>query len=268
MSSTLTHEMRRVRRDVVLRLLEVKNVQTLTPKMVRVTLTGDALHGFESASPDDHVKVFVPLPGHTHPTLPVLTAEGPRSAPGVTTSPARDYTPRRYDANANELDIDFVLHGDGPASTWAAQAKPGQFLGIGGPRGSRIVADDFDTYVLIGDETALPAIGRWLEEMPEGTRAITIVEIADEDERVPLHSRAQVERHWLHRNGEAPGMTTRLEDALRAIAFPPGDTFVWVGAESRTVRGIRLYLQNELGHNPDWVKASGYWKLWPEDDDE
>lgn len=268
MSTTVMHEMRRVRRDVVMRMLQVKRVEALTPKMVRITLTGDALHGFESSAPDDHVKVFVPLSGHTHPTLPVMTADGPRFAEGVTPSPARDYTPRRYDALANELDIDFVLHGDGPASTWAAQAKAGQWLGIGGPRGSRIVADDFDTYVLLGDETALPAIGRWLEEMPAGTRAITIVEIADEDERVPLHSKADVQRYWLHRNGQAPGTTTRLEDALRDIAFPEGDTFVWVGAESRTVRGIRLYLQQERAHNPDWIKASGYWKLWPDDADE
>ncbi|RKP55666.1 siderophore-interacting protein [Pararobbsia silviterrae] len=267
MSTLQTHEMRRVRRDVVMRLLEVKRVETLTPHMVRITLTGDALAGFESGAPDDHVKVFVPPPGHTHPTLPVMTADGPRFAQGVTPSAARDYTPRRYDAAANELDIDFVLHGDGPASTWASQAKPGQWLGVGGPRGSRIVADDFDTYVLIGDETALPAIGRWLDEMPAGTRAITIVEVANEDERQPLHSKADVQRIWLYRNGEEPGMTTRLEDALRAVEFPEGDTFVWVGAESRTVRGIRLYLQDERNHNPDWIKASGYWKRWPDDED-
>ena len=75
----------------------------------------------------------------------------------------RDYTPRRYDLDTLELDIDFVLHGDGPASTWAEQAKPGQFLHIGGPRGSMIVPDIFDSYLLIGDETALPAIARRLE---------------------------------------------------------------------------------------------------------
>lgn len=38
----------------------------------------------------------------------------------------REYTPRRIDLVANGLEIDFVLHGDGPASTWAAQAAPGK----------------------------------------------------------------------------------------------------------------------------------------------
>ena len=261
------HEIKRVKHDIVLRMLEVSQVQTVSPKMVRVTLIGDALAGFSSPSPDDHVKVFVPLPGHTYPTVPTMTADGPRFAEGVPPSPARDYTPRRYDAQARELVIDFVLHGDGPASTWASQARPGQTIAIGGPRGSRIVPNDFDTYVMIGDETALPAIGRWLEELPAGARAITLIEVADESEMQPLVSQAQVERHWFFRDGAAPGTTKQLEDAVRALEFPAGDTFVWIGAESRTVRGIRLYLQNEREHNPDWMKASGYWKLWPDDED-
>src|SRR6266568_4230449 len=70
----------------------------------------------------------------------------------------RDYTPRRFDAVQRELDIEFALHGDGPAATWAAQAAPGQRVMIGGPRGSFIVPTDFDWHLLIGDETALPAV--------------------------------------------------------------------------------------------------------------
>src|ERR1700754_2289393 len=159
------HAITRVRHTLRMRLLDVLHVQRLTPHMVRVTFTGEDVKGFVSASPDDHVKLFFPVDGGQI-NLPTMGPDGPVFAEGVTPSPARDYTPRHYDAKANELDIDFVLHGDGPASTWAAQAQAGQWLGIGGPRGSRIVADDFDTYVLIGDETALPAIGRWLDEMP------------------------------------------------------------------------------------------------------
>lgn len=95
----------------------------------------------------------------------------------------RDYTPRRYDLDTLELDIDFVLHGDGPASTWAEQAKPGQFLHIGGPRGSMIVPDMFDSYLLIGDETALPAIARRLEGLPANRRALVIVEVENGKEQ-------------------------------------------------------------------------------------
>lgn len=261
------HEMKRVRHDIVLRMLEVSKVQAVSPKMVRVTLTGEALQGFASPSPDDHVKVFIPLPGHTRPTVPIMTDEGPRFADGVMPSPARDYTPRRYDPQAGELTIDFVLHGDGPGSTWASQAEPGQLIAIGGPRGSWILPDDFDTYVMVGDETALPSIGRRLEELPSGARAITFIEVADRAEVQPLESRAEVEQHWFFRDGAEPGTTRHLEDAVRALEFPAGDTFVWIGAESRTMRAIRRHLQNERGHNPDWIKAAAYWKLRPDEED-
>ena len=99
---------------------------------------------------------------------------GPDGKPpeGVERSPGRDYTPRRYDAGRNELVIDFALHDAGPATDWAAQAEPGQQLAVGGPRGSFVVPDDFDWYLFIGDETALPAIGRRLEELRAGARAI------------------------------------------------------------------------------------------------
>ena len=70
----------------------------------------------------------------------------------------RDYTPRRHDAEAGTLEIDFALHEAGPATQWAEQAKVGDLLGVGGPRGSFIVPTDFDWHLLIGDDTALPAI--------------------------------------------------------------------------------------------------------------
>jgi NADPH-dependent ferric siderophore reductase len=170
--TTTVRTARRVRHETKMRLLQVREVSRLTPKMVRVVVGGEALAGFISAAHDDHVKLFFPQPGHDKPVLPTPTPNGPVYPEGAPRPAARDYTPRRYDATANALTIDFVLHGVGPATTWAAQARPGQFLGVGGPRGSFIVPDDFDWYLLAGDETAIPAIGRRLQELPAGTRVI------------------------------------------------------------------------------------------------
>jgi NADPH-dependent ferric siderophore reductase len=170
---------RRVRHETKMRLLQVREVSRLTPKMVRIVVGGEALAGFVSAAHDDHVKLFFPQPGQDKPVLPTPTPNGPVYPDGAARPAARDYTPRRYDAVANTLTIDFVLHGEGPATSWAAQARPGQFLGVGGPRGSFIVPDDFDWYLFVGDETAVPAIGRRLEELPAGTRVIAVVEVAD-----------------------------------------------------------------------------------------
>src|SRR5580704_11619716 len=119
-----THTHRRIRHSVVFRTLEVRRVQQLTPHMQRIVFGGEALRDFVSAAPDDHVKLFFPNSAGDIVT-PVMGSNGPEYPPGREYSPMRDYTPRHYDDKLNELTVDFVLHGDGPASTWAAQATPG-----------------------------------------------------------------------------------------------------------------------------------------------
>jgi NADPH-dependent ferric siderophore reductase len=250
MSATERHAIKRVRHELKMRLLEVKQVTRLTPHMVRVTLTGADLAGFVSASPDDHVKVFFPVEDGAI-NRPTMGPDGPVYPEGVTPSPARDYTPRRYDATTNELDLDFVLHGEGPASTWAESVKVGGMLGVGGPRGSMIVPDDYDHYVLVGDETALPAIGRWLEEMPASTPVTVFAEIASLEEKQSLRRDVR----WFVR-GESPSM----DEALTALPIPAGDTFWWVATESMRTRTLRSLLVEKRGIDKDWVKATGYWQ--------
>jgi NADPH-dependent ferric siderophore reductase len=224
-----------------------------------VVLGGNALRGFLSASPDDHVKLFFPNSAGqlVLPTAGTGRLEFPE---GLEPSPMRDYTPRHYDDEFNELTVDFVLHGDGPAANWAAQAQPGQRIGAGGPRGSFIVADDFDHYVMIGDETALPAVGRWLDELPYGAQATALVEIPGSADRQSLSSRAQVELTWLERDSLDPAASRLLEQALERLPAPRGDAFWWIAAESSRARRMRQYLTDELGVPKEWVRATGYWK--------
>ena len=137
---------RRVRHQPRRRTLTIKQVDRIAAHMIRVTLTGD-LEGFSSLGFDDHIKLFFP--------------DGTLDAAGTANTLSRDFTPRRHDAAANILEIDFALHDAGPATRWAAQAKPGDALNVGGPRGSFIIPTDFDWHLLIGDETGLPAISRF-----------------------------------------------------------------------------------------------------------
>ena len=261
------HTHRRIRHTVALRTLEVLRVEQLTPRMQRIVFGGAELHGFVSAAPDDHVKLFFPNSAGEI-VRPVLGPNGPEYPPGREYSPMRDYTPRHYDHELNELTVDFVLHGDGPASIWAAQARPGQQIGAGGPRGSFVVADDFDTYVLVGDETALPAIGRWLEEMPEGAHVEVLAEIPQADDRQSWRSRAHFNVTWLERNGTSADHSGLLEQALRELSTPVGDTFYWIATESRRTRSMRQWLSEERGVPKDWLKAKGYWKAGADEDDE
>lgn len=250
----------RVMHEIKRRRLEVLRVVDLTPRMRRITLGGPELAGFVSLGTDDHVKLLFPQNAAEQQALETLVL-GPGKSDGP--MPAmRDYTPRRYDLDTLELDIDFVLHGDGPASTWAEQAQPGQFLHIGGPRGSMIVPDIFDSYLLIGDETALPAIARRLEGLAANRRALVIVEVENGKEQQVLQSAAQVNVIWVLREGGKDHLLT----TVRQIQVPGGSLYAWVATESKTSRRIRRVLLDEHGLDDQYVKAVGYWRL--DDSDE
>lgn len=262
-----THEHRMVRHAVVRRTLEVLRARRITPHMQRIVFGGEDLLGFTSAGPDDHVKLFFPN-AHGELVLPTIGPNGPEFPPGALPSPMRDYTPRHFDDARLELTIDFVVHGDGPASTWAEQAMPGQRIALGGPRGSFLMAEDFDHVVLVGDETALPAIGRRLDELPAHAHAVALIEIAEHADRMPLGSRATFEAVWLERDGVAAAQSDLLEHALRELPVLPGDTFYWLAAESRRVRAMRRFLAEERGVPKEWIRATGYWKADGADDEE
>jgi NADPH-dependent ferric siderophore reductase len=258
MMTTHTRSTQRVRHEARMRLLTVKRVNHITPRMVCVTLTGD-LQGFTSASYDDHVKVFFPAPGSIEPVLP----QGPPGARVAATGPApigRDYTPRRYDAAANELDIEFVLHSEGPATSWAAQVQVGHTLGVGGPRGSFVVTGDFDWYLLVADEAGLPALARRLQELPAHAKAFVIAEIEDASDEQVLTSVAQVNVTWVHRQGRAAGTADLLQATLSKLSLPAGEGYTWIACESNVARSLRNYLIGERGFDKEWIKAAGYWK--------
>ena len=169
----------------------------------------------------------------------------------------RDYTPRAYDAERCELTIDFALHDAGPATVWALAAKPGDELQIGGPRGSMVVADDFDFYLLIGDETALPAIGRRVEALRAGVPVFTIVVVDGPEEAQRFETRADWRPVWVYRDSESDAELLRA--ALWAWTAPQGDGYVWIAAEAKVARALKDYMLGERSHPKAWLKASGYW---------
>jgi len=259
-----THSHQRLRHEVRMRPLQLLRIESITPTMRRIVFGGPALAGFRSAAPDDHVKLFFPNEQGEFVT-PTMTADGPSWPEGKPRSPARDYTPRWHDAEAGELAIDFVLHGDGVATTWAARARVGDTLVVGGPRGSFVVADDYDHYVLFGDETALPAIGRWLEELDEARSADVYIEIPGQAERQLLSSDADVRVHWLERNGVPAADSRLLEETLRDYELPDGDTFFWIAAESHRARMMRKFIEGQFGVPQASVRATGYWQAGVEE---
>ncbi len=261
-----------LRHEMAIRRLTVSHVEQITPSIVRVTLIGDALGDFSAPGPTDHVKVFFPDPATGILTVPELRADGiHRPAEGVIIS--RDYTPRRFRPapfGAAELDIDFVLHapegthgtpqdpaGGGPASAWAASARPGDQIAVAGPRGSRLAPRDVREVVLIADETALPAFTRWLTMLPESTRITGLLDVADEEVEAYLDdeqtARASIE--WLYRT-DGPG---QLEEAVRSLELGP-DVYVWAAGEASALAPVRRHLKHDVGLRPDQFDVQGYWR--------
>jgi len=246
----------RVRHELRFRMLTVQDVEALSPHMMRITFSGDELEGFFSPGFDDHVKVFFPAPGEDAPPRPQPGERGVVFPEGRPRPIMRDFTPRHYDAAAGTLAIDFALHDSGPATDWARQARPGQMLAIGGPRGSFIVSAAFDWHLLIGDATALPAIARRLDELPANARAVALIEVDEPADALALKTGPAVSVHWIYRSAQNDALVA----ALAGIDFPEGDYHAWIGCESATAKHLRQVLIAEHGANPKWVRASGYWR--------
>ena len=170
----------------------------------------------------------------------------------------RDYTPRCFDTERGKISIDFAMHDAGVATKWAATAKIGDRLEIGGPGGSAVIPTDFDWYWLIGDETALPAIGRWLGEAPAGLVVTTAVIIDSEDDRQIISTKAKWTPIRLPRNG-AKDDAGLLQTTLARHELPLGDGFVWIAAEGSVARTLRTYVIDHRQHRREWTKAAGYW---------
>ncbi|MBV9236452.1 MAG: siderophore-interacting protein [Xanthobacteraceae bacterium] len=236
---------RRVRHETRRRQLEVRQVDKIAAHMIRVALGGD-LDGFTSLGFDDHVKLFFPD-----------ESAGPRAEPQTI---ARDYTPRLYDTKRNVLEIDFAIHDAGPATRWAEQARVGDALTIGGPRGSFIIPTNYDWHLLIGDETALPAIGRRLRELPAGTRAIVLAEVDGPEDELTFQTDADAEIIWAHRRGTPAGSSDVLARTLKTMQLPAGDYYAWVACESLIAKALRVQLLAEHGANKKWMRAAGYWR--------
>jgi NADPH-dependent ferric siderophore reductase len=237
-------------------VLTVVAVRDVTPAVRRVTLTalGDVV-----AAAGPSLSLLVPRVGDPAPHWPEIARDGrivwPQGSHGVA---LRSYTARRQDPAAGELDIDFVLHGDGPAATWAAAAAPGAVLAVASA--ASLGAAEAGWLLLAGDETAIPAISRILGSADPEVRGIALLEVAGPEEEQSVPAPAGVEVRWLHRSTAAAGADL-LIDAVAALPRPTGeDLFAWVGAESATVRAVRADLRTRWGLRRSQHHAIGYWR--------
>ncbi|MFB7029825.1 MULTISPECIES: siderophore-interacting protein [unclassified Streptomyces] len=243
----------------------VVHTERITPHMVRLVLGGPGLDGFDVGEYTDHyVKLLFAPEGVTYPEpfdMERIREEFPREQWPTT----RTYTVRAWDPERRELTIDFVVHGDeGLAGPWAARAEAGDTVRFLGPGGGYAPDEAADWHLLVGDESALPAIAAALERLPAGARAHAFVEIADAAEEQKLETAAGVDVTWLHRGDRPVGEA--LVEAVRALDFPAGDVHAFVHGEAGFVKELRRHLRLDREVPRERLSISGYWRLGKSDE--
>ena len=227
----------------------VKRVAHLTPRMVRITFTSPELEHFGWNGPAAHIKLIFAQPAPEAPG-----ADVPRPT-------MRTYTPRRFDREARELDVDFILHGEGPASIWAEQATVGQTLQIGGPGRNYVIDPTADWFLIAGDDTAIPAISTILESLPASAAAHVFIEVIDRTDEVEIPAHPNTTVTWLHRGPNTSQAGVPLEASVRGYQMPAGSGRVYVACESGAMRRIRAHLLTDKTINREHLITRGYWKL-------
>ncbi|NMY37085.1 MULTISPECIES: siderophore-interacting protein [unclassified Pseudomonas] len=307
-AATLVHALRkRLSKPGGYELFDIRLKQriALSPSLMRFVFTGDEVGLMQILAPDQRVKLFFPSTDGTSPCLPNSGdwQAARRALSAEKTPPMRTYTLRNLRPDAHELDIDFVLHGEtGPASRWAMHCQPGDRLQIvaphaayrGDPGGYEWQPPHGVRHVLlIGDETALPALAGILEQLadhPDAPHVQAFIEVPEEADCLPLLCGLNAKVHWLpraslgKRHGEGMILAARelasLPPMRAALHIPTpvealdlntqrpwerasakqGDFYAWIAGESAAVMAIRQFLINEQGLARQQLTLMGYWK--------
>jgi NADPH-dependent ferric siderophore reductase len=232
--------------------------------MVRVTLGGEDLAGFEFVGFDQWFRVAVPVSDASRfDNLPDRFGIAGYlkfvTLPKNTRPVIRNYTVRAYRSDPLELDIDFVVHGaDGVAGPWAASVEPGAEVAlIDQGRGFQAVPSDWT--LLVSDESGLPALAGVLRDLPRDAAGHAIIELFDARDRQALDAPQGMTMQWVVRDAHsAPGSAAL--PALRALEFLPGSVYAFAVGESAVATGARRHLVTERGVPKANVTFCGYWK--------
>ncbi|KQQ05732.1 MULTISPECIES: siderophore-interacting protein [unclassified Rathayibacter] len=246
-------------------VLTVLSTEPLTPHLVRVHLGGDGLDAFLAeadparlAATDRYVKLLLPPAGS--PLEPPYDLDALRASVASEELPVRrTYTVRSV--GERSVAIDFVVHGDdGVAGPWAAAARAGDRLAMSAPGGAWAPSGDpAVTHLLLGDDSALPAIASALEAMGPATRGRALIEVGGSADEVPLTAPEGVEIRWLHRGDLEAGRA--LVAAVRAEARPDGAVEVFAHGERTAMKELRGILQDGWGVPRSALSLSAYWAL-------
>lgn len=253
-----------------MRELDVLRVEDVTPGMRRVTVGGPSMDqhvrdgivipAVRTSGFDDDIKLLPadPVTGTLPFEEPTNSADGTVDWPAGSFQYSRTYTVRRFDRDAREMDIDFVVHAGGLAAEWANRVGPGEKILIAGPKHSSSLPVGVDWMLVAGDETALPAIAHCLEKLPSDLPATVVIEVAEPAHRQELLSDADVDITWLYRSDN--GGESRLAQTVQDAQWRRGQPYLWVAGESTTVKPLRRWAKHDTNLDKRFVEIAGYWR--------
>lgn len=232
------------------RLLEVKRIADITPNMRRITLGGEAMADFPIEQESAYIKLMFPQGEEQKPIMRTYTIIQQRD---------------------DEIDVDFVLHGlnhkgvEGPASHWAKTTQVGETILIGGPGAKKLINNEADWFLLVGDMTALPAITVNLAQLPEDAAGYAVIEVLSKDDIQPLQKPKNITLEWVV-NAEASDRYYPILECIKVLDWLDGEVAVWAACEFNSMRALRQYFkQKEVTKSHLYI--SSYWKLDSSEDE-
>jgi NADPH-dependent ferric siderophore reductase len=238
----------------------VERVEPVVPGLVRVVLGGPGLASFEDSIWTDAYVNLLFVPEGAPYSVPFDVTEA-RSLSRELWPVPRRFTVRRWDAGRRELWIDFVTHGDeGTAGRWAQRARPGDLLQLQGPSGAYRPDPDISCHLMVGDESALPAIAASLEAVPSDARALVVGLVEGPEAELELATQGALEVAWLHRSTLTGPSDGALTAAVAALEFPADDVQAFVHGEAVETRAVRRHLLGERKMPRERLSVSPYWR--------
>lgn len=241
--------------------LTVSRKVFITPHYVRIYLTGKNLENIANTTVGVNNKILIPPKGVKKIHFPEMDMETFRwkPQPAAIRPVIRTFTHRGYDAERNEIWVDFVAHGThSPASKWAMEAQPGDPIGILMNDGKIELYQPAENYLLVGDATSIPVMGTILEDLPASAKGICLLEVFGTADEQVLKTKADFQFIWLH--NEHPERGSQLAETLKGKGLPEVDRFGYIAGEQSTVKAVRHYLRKEKGWGREEFYAFSYWK--------
>ncbi|MZD07177.1 SIP domain-containing protein [Streptomyces sp. SID5785] len=245
--------------------LEVRSCQPLSPGFATVTLGGPGIRHLVPGGPDQAVRLFFTGEGQQELRMPTVSNEAWMAQvllmPRATRPRVRNLTVRRLRPVEQELDIEFALHGDTPMTSWVRRVRPGDPAGIFDLGSMYRPPDHARGRLLVGDESALPAILSILDSDPNPPPTEVFVEVASAHDIRPVATPPEVRIHWLRRDSESLRPGVRALEAVGDAELPEAPLHAWVAGESRLATSVRRHLVNDRGVPKRDVSFYGYWRL-------